>query len=65
VPASWTTRTLRCSTGGSTISSFSAIARSNVRALLIGRRALVALGIPVLTAIAMLEKLKQGEGTTS
>lgn len=29
---------------------FSAIARSGVRALLIGRRALVALGIPVLTA---------------
>lgn len=29
---------------------FSAIARSGVRALLIGRRALVALGLPVLTA---------------
>lgn len=29
---------------------FSAIARSGVRALLIGRRALVALGIPLLTA---------------
>ena len=29
---------------------FSVIARSGVRSLLIGRRALVALGIPVLTA---------------
>jgi hypothetical protein len=29
---------------------FSAIARSGVRALLIGRRALVAIGVPVLTA---------------
>ena len=51
---------------------FQAIARSGARALLIGRRALVALGLPVLTAdydfwihiddIRLLEALKKEEG---
>ncbi len=50
---------------------FSAILRSGARALLIGRRALVALGIPVLTAdypkdvddLELLSKLRGAGGS--